>query len=32
MDVNSKTTTRTSIYVNAVTGEVYAEMEYAFAS
>lgn len=32
MDVNSKTTTRTSIYVNALSGEVYAEMEYAFAS
>ena len=32
MDVNRKTTTRTSIYVNAVTGVVYTEMEYILLS
>lgn len=32
MDVNKKTPARTSIYVNAVTGEVYTEMEYTIIS
>jgi hypothetical protein len=32
MDVNKKTPARTSIYVNAVTGEVYTEMEYTLTS